>query len=234
MQLVQVLSSCAESVAKISQGSPKHRNAASKGAAFAIGVGVFLVIFSASLYLGETPTQDEPLTLPTQTSAPTPTTTPTATPSPTATPTPEVRYPIKPKQGDKVGTVSLPTLKLSWPIFEGTTEAQLAKGVGHYTGSVLPGIKDNSVLSGHRMTVFNRLGELSAGDEILVKTSAGLFLYKVATFRVVSRKDQTVIVPSSTAVLTLTTCWPFDHVGKTYQAFIVRAKLVESILTSDK
>jgi len=220
----------AESVAKISQGSPKHRNAASKGAAFAIGVGIFFVIFSASLYLGETPTQDEPLTLPTQTS------TPTATPTPTPTPakTPEVHYEVKPKQGDKVGTVSLPTLKLSWPIFEGTTEAQLAKGVGHYTGSVLPGIKDNSVLSGHRMTVFNRLGELSAGDEILVKTSAGLFVYKVATFRVVSRKDQTVIVPSSTAVLTLTTCWPFDHVGRTYQAFIVRAKLVESILTSDK
>ena len=220
----------AESVAKISQGSPKHRNAASKGAAFAIGVGVFFVIFSASLYLGETPTQDEPISLPTQTS------TPTATPTPTPTPTqtPEVHYEVKPKQGDKVGTVSLPTLKLSWPIFEGTTEAQLAKGVGHYTGSVLPGIKDNSVLSGHRMTVFNRLGELSAGDEILVKTSAGLFVYKVATFRVVSRKDQTVIVPSSTAVLTLTTCWPFDHVGRTYQAFIVRAKLVESILTSDK
>lgn len=80
------------------------------------------------------------------------------------------------------------------------------------------------------MSVFNRLGELSKGDDILVETSAGVFIYKVVSFRVVSRTDLTVIVPTKAAVLTLTTCWPFNHNGKTYQAFIVRARLVESFL----
>jgi len=175
-------------------------------------------VFSVSLYLSETPIQDAPLTIPTQTQTPTP------------SPTPKVLYPLTPTQGQKIGTVTFPSLKLSWPIFEGTADSQLAKGVGHYIDSVLPGIKDNTVLSGHRMTVFNRLGELAKGDDVLVKTSAGLFVYEVVSFRIVSRKDRTVIVPTKSAVLTLTTCWPFNHEGKTYQAFIVRAKLVESFI----
>jgi sortase A len=213
-----VPSSCAESVANITPSSPKHRNAASTGAAFALGVGVFLIVFSYSLYIGGTPTQDSPISLPIQTITPAPIETPFAA------------YPVKPKQGEKIGTITLPSLGLSWPVYEGTGDSQLAKGVGHYVGSVLPGVKDNTVLSGHRMTVFNRLGELSKNDDVYVRTSAGLFVYQVLSFRVVNRTDRTVIVPDSAAILTLTTCWPFNHEGKTYQAFIVRARLVESFL----
>jgi len=116
---------------------------------------------------------------------------------------------------------------LSWPIYEGTNERQLKKGVGHFRGSVLPGEIDNSVLSGHRSTVFNRLGELKAGDLILVKTRAGTFTYRVRGFSIVKRTDRTVIVPTETAVLTLTTCYPFNHIGVTTRAYIVSADLVE-------
>ncbi len=119
----------------------------------------------------------------------------------------------------------MPTLKLSWPVFEGTTAKQLAKGVGHYVGSVLPGVRDNTILSGHRTTVFNRLGELKRGDQIFVKTSAGEFTYKVRSFRVVSRSNKRVIMPTKTAVLTLTTCYPFNNLGKTTKAFVVTADL---------
>jgi len=129
-------------------------------------------------------------------------------------------------EGQKIGTITLPSLKLSWPIFEGTEEAQLAKGVGHYTKSVLPGLSDNSVLAGHRNTVFNRLGELEIGDEIFIKTSAGTFIYEITKFKVVKRSDKTVIVPTEDATLTLTTCYPFNHIGVTTDAFIVTAKLV--------
>ncbi len=37
---------------------------------------------------------------------------------------------------------------------------------------------------------------------------------------------------TKTAVLTLTTCWPFDHIGTTTQAFIVSADLVASKLAA--
>ena len=67
---------------------------------------------------------------------------------------------------------------------------------------------------------------------LFVKTSAGVFTYRVRSFSVVKRTSRKVIVPTKTAVLTLTTCWPFNHIGKTTQAFIVRADLVASILTA--
>jgi sortase A len=141
---------------------------------------------------------------------------------------PIVLYPVAPEEGDLIGAITLPTLGLSWPIFEGTNDEQLDAGVGHFSGSVLPGIADNSVLSGHRTTVFGRLGELSVGDVIYVTTSGGAFTYQVRDFDVVLKTDRTVIVPTETAVLTLTTCYPFYSPVPTTQAFIVSADLTHS------
>ncbi len=141
---------------------------------------------------------------------------------------PVVLYPVKPRLGDKIGTISLPSILLSWPVYEGTTEEQLSLGVGHFQGSVLPGIRDNSVLSGHRNTVFGKLGELKVGDFVVVGTSAGTFTYQVRDFRIVDKTSRDVIVPTETAILTLTTCYPFISPVKTTQAFIVTADLVAS------
>ena len=138
---------------------------------------------------------------------------------------PAVLYPAGYLEGQKIGTITFPTLKLSWPIYEGTEEAQLAKGVGHYANSVLPGLSDNSIFAGHRSTVFNRLGELELGDQIFIKTAAGTFIYEIHDFKIVKRTDRTVIVPTEDATLTLTTCYPFNHIGVTTDAFIVSAKL---------
>ena len=152
----------------------------------------------------------------------------------TCSPTEDIeRLPVYdqyPEPGDKVGTITLESLDLSWPIIEGTDEDQLSKGVGHYIGSVLPGIYDNSILSGHRSTVFGRLGELKKGDRILVETSAGTFVYVITKFKVVDRSDQTVIQPSVDPILTLTTCYPFGNVANTTEAYIVTADLVSSNL----
>jgi len=162
---------------------------------------------------------------------PTPTATPSITPAPTPTPTePPSLYRFQPKVGDKLGTITLKTLKQSWAIYEGTTEAQLSKGVGHYVGSVLPGMDDKTVLSGHRTTVFNRLGELNKGDKIFIKTAAGVFTYKVRSFWIVPRTSKDVIRPSWTGVLTLTTCYPFDSLVRTNKAFVVTADLVSSVI----
>jgi sortase A len=143
---------------------------------------------------------------------------------------PVAEYDSYPEKGDKVGTITLESLDLSWPIFEGTQEAQLSQGVGHYIGSVLPGVVDNTILSGHQSTVFARLGELKKGDRILIETSAGVFVYVISEFEVVDRSDQTVIQPSDDAILTLTTCYPFGAIGNTTEAYIVTADLVSSEL----
>ena len=131
-------------------------------------------------------------------------------------------------RGDYIGTISIPALKKTLPIYQGTETSQLEKGVGHFEGSVLPGVADNSVLAGHRDSVFSRLGKLKLGDLIIVDTAAGNFTYKVSRFRIVGENDRTVIVPTKTAVLTLSTCYPFFYFGNAPERYIVSANLIET------
>lgn len=133
---------------------------------------------------------------------------------------------VKIKTGDYLGSISIPALKESLPIYEGTADAQLKMGVGHFEGSVLPGIKDNSVLAGHRDSAFSHLGKLRVGDLLIVNTVAGKFTYKISGFRIVMADDRTVIVPTKTAVLTLSTCYPFRYFGNAPKRYIVSANLL--------
>lgn len=139
----------------------------------------------------------------------------------------EVLYPVRPETGDNIGNLTIPSIDAVLPIFHGTDEDELLKGVGHFAGSVLPGENDNSVLSGHMDTVFRRLGEVAKGDLLVVETSAGTFTYKVKMTRIVDADDRTVIVPKPKATLTVSTCYPFDFIGPNApERFILVADLV--------
>lgn len=135
-------------------------------------------------------------------------------------------YPVYPLEGDYIGTLTIPALNLELPIFQGTGHKELKKGVGHFMQSMLPGEKDNSVLSGHRETVFRKLGDLVIGDLLIVETTAGIFTYEVSGTRIVDKNDRTVIVPTENAVLTLTTCYPFYYIGHAPDRYIVHADLL--------
>ena len=88
-----------------------------------------------------------------------------------------------PKVGNKLGVLSIPSLGQKFPIVEGTSATELKRGVGHFRGSVMPGGKDNCVLSGHRDTVFVKLGRLKKGNRLVVTTAAGTFTYKITQIR---------------------------------------------------
>ncbi|TWT07164.1 class D sortase [Planococcus sp. CPCC 101016] len=137
-------------------------------------------------------------------------------------------YPETPEIGDLMGELIIPKLEASLPIIHGTDEAELEKGVGHFAQSVMPGENDNSVLSGHRDTVFRELGEVGKGDILIVKTFSGTFTYKVRQVRIVDEDDRTVIVPKPRATLTVSTCYPFDYVGYAPDRYILVADLVAS------
>lgn len=139
----------------------------------------------------------------------------------------EVLYPVRPKKGDNIGDLMIPAIGATLPIFHGTDEDELLKGVGHFADSVLPGENDNTVLSGHMDTVFRELGEVGKGDLLIVETSAGKFTYKVRKTRIVDADDRTVIVPKPKATLTVSTCYPFDFIGSDApERFILIADLV--------
>jgi sortase A len=131
-----------------------------------------------------------------------------------------------PQKGEQIGVLLIPKLKVSLSIYEGTDEAQLRKGVGHYSKSDWPGEKGNVVLSGHRDTVFRRLDRVGVRDELIIRTREGEFVYRVKNVRIVDEHDRTVLVEKPRPTLTVTTCYPFDFIGDAKQRYVLIAELV--------
>lgn len=138
-------------------------------------------------------------------------------------------YEAKPLKGDYIGTIHVPVLGETYPIYEGTSEQELEKGVGHFIKSALPGENNNSVISAHRDTFFRKMYKLKIDDTVIINTKAGEFTYIVIGIKIVKKTDRTVIVPIKDSILTMTTCYPFDYVGRTSNRYIISAKLVETI-----
>jgi sortase A len=138
----------------------------------------------------------------------------------------EILYPIRPKIGENIGNLTIPAINQVLPIVHGTDEDELSKGIGHFGGSVLPGESDNSVLSGHRDTVFRELGELEITDQLIVETSAGKFTYEISEIKIVPSDDKSIITPTTSATLTVTTCYPFNFIGSSPDRYILTADLV--------
>lgn len=136
-------------------------------------------------------------------------------------------YQIYPSKGEVIGSIEIPDLDRVLPIIEGTSEEELKNGVGHFTGSALPGENSNCVLSGHRDSVFIGVGDLKLGDRLIVQTAAGTFNYEIIKLQIVHKDDTTIIVPSDHAMLTLTTCYPFIFIGHAPDRYIISANLVK-------
>ncbi|HYK73913.1 MAG TPA: class D sortase [Pseudoneobacillus sp.] len=128
------------------------------------------------------------------------------------------------KNGEVLGILQLPSLNEELPIVKGVSEDSLEKGVGHYDGTALPNEHDQVVLSGHRDTVFKRLGELKVGDELVVEMPNGSFSYVIEETFIVDANDLTVIRPTAPIEkLTLTTCYPFNYIGNAPKRYIINA-----------
>jgi len=128
------------------------------------------------------------------------------------------------QNGQTIGILQIPIIQKELPIVEGTDDDALKQGVGHYTGTVYPGQKDQILLSGHRDTVFTGLDKLQNGDTIIMEMQHGTFTYAVVDTEIVDENDTTVI--RSTApeeMLTLSTCYPFRYIGNAPQRYIVYA-----------
>ncbi len=130
-----------------------------------------------------------------------------------------------PNFGDTVGILEIPRVQAELPIVEGTDPNDLEKGVGHYKGSSLPGENGQIVLSGHRDTVFRRLGELKIGDSLIVKIPKGTFSYEITHTKIVDAKNTSVItLQKEKEELILTTCYPFHYIGNAPKRYIIYAK----------
>ncbi|WP_223701581.1 class D sortase [Sutcliffiella deserti] len=133
-----------------------------------------------------------------------------------------------PEHGEVVGVLQIPKFEAQLPIVEGTDPDDLEKGVGHFRGASYPGELGQIVFSGHRDTVFLRLGELELGDKFVVSLSYGDFMYEIYDTKIVDDDDTSIItLQKEKEELILTTCYPFTLTGRAPERYIVYAKPVD-------
>jgi sortase A len=128
-----------------------------------------------------------------------------------------------------VAVLRLAKFNLRVPVFEGTDELALNRGVGWIAGTAKPGQKGNVGIAGHRDGFFRPLKDIAAGDEIELFTTGAKAIYTVDQIEIVNPDNVGVLRPRRVPSLTLTTCYPFYFIGDAPQRFIVHAALKQQI-----
>jgi sortase A len=129
-------------------------------------------------------------------------------------------------EGDVIGEIQVPRLRLNAMVVQGDSPANLKRAVGHLIKSALPGEWGNVALAGHRDTFFRPLRDIRLGDEIRFKTRERSFEYRVESIEVVAPTDIRVLKSSTGHDLTLLTCFPIYYIGPAPKRLVVRAREV--------
>jgi len=127
------------------------------------------------------------------------------------------------KEGDLLGRIKIPRLKVQVAILEGTSSQTLRLGVGHIGGTALPGEPGNIGIAGHRDTYFRALKDIRADDEIQIQTATGVARYAVDWIQITAPGDSDILVHKTGSALTLVTCYPFYFVGSAPERYVVHA-----------
>ncbi|XQS70011.1 class C sortase [Gardnerella sp. KA00603] len=129
-------------------------------------------------------------------------------------------------------------IDLDLPVYHGTEDATLLKGLGHLRGTSLPvgGKGTRSVITGHRglasAEMFTRLDEVGKGDTFTIEVFDEILTYKVVD-KIVVNPDETkkiAAVPGKDLV-TLITCTPL---GINTQRILVTGERVVPTPAADK
>ncbi len=119
--------------------------------------------------------------------------------------------------GDGImGYISIPKINVKLPIYHGTSEEVLQKGVGHLENTSLPigGEGSHSVLSGHTglstAKLFTDLNKVEESNIFYMEVLGEKLAYKVDQIKVVEPHDTSDLVIDSTKdYVTLVTCTPY-------------------------
>jgi LPXTG-site transpeptidase (sortase) family protein len=108
----------------------------------------------------------------------------------------------------------IPKIHVNAPILErglvdGWMVVAPGEAVTHFIYSAYPGAVGNSVMYSHAGTMFRHLDSLGVHDTIVVQTPGGTSQYQVRELRIVSPNALAVLDNTTTATLTLMTCYPF-------------------------
>ena len=115
-----------------------------------------------------------------------------------------------------MGTVEIPKIKITLPIFHTTNEDVLETAAGHLEGSSLPvgGESTHAVISAHRglpsAALFTDLDKLEKTDHFLLHILDDTLCYEVDQILVVEPKEtESLAVEEGMDLVTLLTCTPY-------------------------
>lgn len=130
--------------------------------------------------------------------------------------------------GRAFGRIDLPTLGRDYVMVEGTDEASLRKGPGHYPDTALPGEGKTVAIAGHRTTYlapFRTIDKLRPGDEIVVSMPYAKLTYEVEKQEIVPPTQTSVTRDVGSERLVLSACHPLYSAA---ERIIVFAKLART------
>lgn len=112
--------------------------------------------------------------------------------------------------------LEIPKIQLELPVYHGTEDEILEKGVGHIYGSDFPvgGKSTHSLLAGHRgllnQELFKRLNELEIGDEFIIRICGIKHTYQVCKISIIEPDDTSMLcVQDGRDLISLITCTPY-------------------------
>ena len=131
-----------------------------------------------------------------------------------------------------MGYIEIPTIKVSLPIYHGTSDDVLQVAVGHLEWSSLPvgGESTHCVLSGHRglpsANLFTNLDQLAEGDLFVIRTLDEVLTYEVDRILIVLPSElQALAAEEGKDLCTLVTCTPY---GVNSHRMLVRGHRVDN------
>ncbi|MEI3079149.1 MAG: class C sortase [Oscillospiraceae bacterium] len=131
-----------------------------------------------------------------------------------------------------MGYIEIPTIKVSLPIYHGTSDDVLQVAVGHLEWSSLPvgGESTHCVLSGHRglpsAKLFTNLDQLAEGDLFVIRTLDEVLTYEVDRILIVLPSElQALAAEEGKDLCTLVTCTPY---GVNSHRMLVRGHRVDN------
>jgi sortase A len=128
-----------------------------------------------------------------------------------------------------LAVLTIEHLDISVPVFNGTDEYNLNRGVGRIKGTAWIDTDGNLGIAGHRDGFFRPLKDIQIGDRMALQTAGGIVTYAVSSIEIVEPEDTSVLSPASERTLTLVTCYPFYYVGHAPKRFIVKATAEHSL-----
>ena len=134
---------------------------------------------------------------------------------------------------DMIGYLKIDRIGVELPIYHGTSNDVLNKGVGHLEGSSLPvgGENTHSVMSAHRglpsSKLFTDLDRIEIGDTFQIIVLDQILTYQVDQIKVITPKDvEDLKIVEGADYCTLFTCTPY---GINTHRLLVRGVRIETI-----